>query len=521
MSLQITMLKAPASVAVAESPLSLGEPGGTLGRGAGNSLVLEDPELYLSTLHCQISLENGSYYLIDHSTNGTFYGGSTDPMGKGSKIPVHDNDHFVIGDYEFVISITSAPSAMSADPFAGQAAESSMPQDDPLQTPPAADNLDGFAANPFAGGHVSSKDSLFAAGPSDSDPLAALDKARGGSATPSPAIDPLPSSDPFAGATHSDGAGSLNQQIEWPQPASPQQASPQAGMIPDDWDDESPGTSPAEPESATDGVAPTPLPDPAPVSQSGPERIATAKVNPEIQLRQQELAQANVKLRAEVEQLKQQLAAQPGASAGDKSVDTTFIDALGFADRNLSDAEISEINRLAGEALREMVIGLMRVLGSRNSIKNEFRMNVTTIQPVENNPLKFSANVDDALENMFLKQGNAFKKPIESVREGFEGIAEHQVAILAGIREAFKVVIGRFDPVLLEENFSKHNKGGLLPGSQKAKNWEAYLDYYEDLAGDADKSFQYLFGDGFVRAYEDQLQKLAITRKSRQNDNET
>ena len=49
----------------------------------------------------------------------------------------------------------------------------------------------------------------------------------------------------------------------------------------------------------------------------------------------------------------------------------------------------------------------------------------------------------------------------------------------------------------------------------KAKNWEAYASYYEDLVGDIDKSFQYLFGDGFVRAYEDQLQKLAISKKSR------
>lgn len=142
-------------------------------------------------------------------------------------------------------------------------------------------------------------------------------------------------------------------------------------------------------------------------------------------------------------------------------------------------------------------------------------MNVTTIQPVENNPLKFSANIDDALENMFIKQGNAYKKPVEAVREGFDGIAEHQVAILAGIRAAFKGVIERFDPIILEERFSKQNKGGLIPGSQKAKNWELYQEYYNELAGDIDNSFQYLFGDEFVSAYEDQLQKLAIARKSK------
>jgi len=159
----------------------------------------------------------------------------------------------------------------------------------------------------------------------------------------------------------------------------------------------------------------------------------------------------------------------------------------------------------------------MQVLSSRSSIKNEFRMNVTTIQPVENNPLKFSVNVDDALENMFVKQGNAYKKPVEAVREGFDGVAEHQIAIIAGIRAAFRGVVERFDPITLEQRFSKQKKGGLIPGSQKARNWDLYGEYFSELVGDMDNSFQYLFGDEFVQAYEDQLRKLAMARKSKSN----
>lgn len=147
-------------------------------------------------------------------------------------------------------------------------------------------------------------------------------------------------------------------------------------------------------------------------------------------------------------------------------------------------------------------------------------MNVTTIQPVENNPLKFSANIDDALENMFVKKGNAFKKPIDAVDEGFKSVAEHQLAVLAGIREAFTSLIQRFDPAQLEERFSQQNKGSLLPGSQKARKWDSYVSYYQEMAGDIDSSFQYLFGDKFVRAYEDQLQKIAISRKAKKFTNE-
>lgn len=144
-------------------------------------------------------------------------------------------------------------------------------------------------------------------------------------------------------------------------------------------------------------------------------------------------------------------------------------------------------------------------------------MNVTTIQPVENNPLKFSANIDDALENMFVKRSSAYKNPVDSVREGFQGVAEHQVALLAGMRSAFKSMMQRFDPAVLEKQFEHTTKGQLLSGIGKAKYWNAYADHYKDLADNMENSFQYLFGDEFVQSYEDQLRKLAHYRKMDSN----
>ena len=340
-----------------------------------------------------------------------------------------------------------------------------------------------------------------------------------------------PSNDPFGGPTHSDQADPMNQQISWPSSAPEQTTS----GIPDDWDDDlmsstpTPTATPAPAQNISHSQSAVPTPG-KPVSSSQPAfaPAAEAQLNDQVtssnaQLDIQHAAaiiaqqQANDKINAELEILKQQInAQQSNVKAGTStSVNTILIEAMGLDNKNLVDDEISQINQVVGEVVREMVSGLMQVLGSRSTIKNEFRMNVTTIQPVENNPLKFSANIDDALENMFIKQGNAYKKPVEAVKESFEGIAEHQVAILAGIRAAFKGVIERFDPEILEQRFSKQKKGSIIPGSQKAKNWESYLEYYNELAGDIDNSFQYLFGDEIVQAYEEQLQKLTIARKTK------
>jgi len=540
MPIVVTIIKAPETVNISESTKTFDEQGGTLGRGQDNAWVLDDPERFLSSCHCQISYENGQFYITDTSTNGTFFDGAVNPMGKGSKVPLNEGSGFVLGDYEFSVSINQ-PQSSAADPFALDSSASDI-----FASPAPAGDFSSAGDSPFGGGHVSSSESLFSTSAEETDPLAALDKAQGGSVGGSlggglgggglpgdfSAGDPFqstPATDPFGGPSHSDQADPLNQQISWPDSVP---ESSFGGGIPDDWDNEdlmssasvaTPNPASAQPP-VQQPVQPPIQPMAAPVvpkpaqqapQPSAPIQPAAAPQNTQAMLAQQ---QANEKIQSELEILKQQISAQQRGVKTDVSVDTSLIEAMGLNNKNLVDAEISQMNQVVGEVVREMVSGLMQVLGSRSSIKNEFRMNVTTIQPVENNPLKFSANVDDALENMFIKQGNAYKKPVEAVKESFEGIAEHQVAILAGIRAAFKGVIERFDPKLLEQRFAKHKTSGIIPGSQKAKNWELYLEYYDELAGDIDNSFQYLFGDEFVQAYEEQLQQLTIARKTKKNN---
>lgn len=539
MSLMLTICTAPASASIPESSKTFDTNGGTLGRGKENTWILDDPERYLSSLHCQISCEGGQYYLTDLSTNGTFLNGAPEPMGKGRKLPIKDGDKFSLGDYEFAVNLwDSAPGLHSTaivEPSSGMPVGSSS-IDDFLGQDPFASNNDfdqsfSSGSNPFGGGYVPQEDSLFNITTEETDPLRALDKASGGSAQSFGSSD---FGSPFSDTSYSDQADPMNQQISWPESVT----DAGGGMIPDDWDIEpSPShqNSPAQPVN----IAP-PKPEMAPAQpvmpapgrrkQNQPDNIhvtdeteisatdASSGISKSqmADIQKKIIAQVNAKYSAEIRKLKQQLQSQQNKARDNTSVDTSLVESLGFKVENLTDEQITQINTKAGEVIRESVRGLMQVLSSRSAIKNEFRMNVTTIQPIENNPLKFSANVDDALENMFLKQGNAYKKPIEAVQEGFAGIAEHQVAIIAGIRAAFKSVITRFEPHGLEERFSRGSgKVALIPGVQKAKNWDLYSEYYTDLVGDLDNSFQYLFGEEFVQAYEDQLRKLAMAKKEK------
>ena len=211
-------------------------------------------------------------------------------------------------------------------------------------------------------------------------------------------------------------------------------------------------------------------------------------------------------------------ASAPGNTVGsrDESLTNELLTRMGLSPSNLDDAQKDDICLAFADLVPVVVTGMMQVLRSRASIKNEFRMNVTTIQPVENNPLKFSATAAEAMEKMFVHSTSAYKRPVEAFQEGFDGISEHQVAIIAGIRAAFKSIMDGFSPAVLEKQFERQGKGLGLPGMQKARYWNSYVDYYQSSIDNMETSFQHLFGDEFVDAYEEQLRTLAAERKKKQ-----
>ncbi|MCR3828402.1 ATP-binding cassette domain-containing protein, partial [Pseudomonas aeruginosa] len=68
-----------------------------------------------------------------------------------------------------------------------------------------------------------------------------------------------------------------------------------------------------------------------------------------------------------------------------------------------------------GRSYRGLVEGLVDVLRARASLKGEFRMAQTMIQPVQNNPLKFAPNVDEAMLLLLRRDNQAFLRVIPRV----------------------------------------------------------------------------------------------------------
>jgi type VI secretion system protein ImpI len=152
----------------------------------------------------------------------------------------------------------------------------------------------------------------------------------------------------------------------------------------------------------------------------------------------------------------------------------------------------------------------MDVLKARQQTKDQFNLGMTTFKRTDNNPLKFSADVDDALHNLFVKGPNpAYLGPVEAFEDAFEDMRNHQIAMLVGLRVAFEAMLSEFHPDHLQEQFDRQvKKGALVSMPARLRYWELYREWIHDMVRDADTSFRELFGDEFARAYEEQLRRL-------------
>jgi type VI secretion system FHA domain protein len=153
-----------------------------------------------------------------------------------------------------------------------------------------------------------------------------------------------------------------------------------------------------------------------------------------------------------------------------------------------------------------VVSGVMDVMRSRQQIKDEFRMQGTRVRRIDNNPLKFSANVEDALHNLLVKRNPAYMSPVDAFEDAFADLRHHQIAMLAGMRTAFESMLAEFDPDRLQQEFDRQLAKGLVPA--KLRYWESYRERQQQIVKDSESAFRRLFGDEFARSYEEQLKAL-------------
>ena len=180
----------------------------------------------------------------------------------------------------------------------------------------------------------------------------------------------------------------------------------------------------------------------------------------------------------------------------------SFFRGAGLPTHKLDAPEAEQALHRLGQLMREMIVGLNESLHVRTEQKNVLRAPNTTIQPQNNNPLKFAANVDEALQNLLFRQSSEYLSGVEAVREAFLDIKQHQQCMLGALRTAIADYVGRLDPDELESKFSHGKRGGLMNAANKIKYWDLYKDLYQIVSQAQPGQLPQQFVEDLARAYE-------------------
>jgi len=186
---------------------------------------------------------------------------------------------------------------------------------------------------------------------------------------------------------------------------------------------------------------------------------------------------------------------------------------LGIAATQLGGADLGVL----GRSLRNCLSGLIELLQVRSQIRSRFRITLTRGVPVDANPLRNAANVDDALHELFQRRRAGSLPADQAVADGFDEARRHQLAMLDAMRAAFDALIVRLDPETQTERLESGGKRNSLMGlPARLRQWDNYLEFFREQVGkDRDEAFQRLFGAEFAAAYEQALERLRTLDRRR------
>ena len=161
-----------------------------------------------------------------------------------------------------------------------------------------------------------------------------------------------------------------------------------------------------------------------------------------------------------------------------------------------------------GQGLNLLLTELMESLRQRALVKNQLRVNQTMFQTQQNNPIKFSANIDDVIQNLFIINSASFLSSRESIKESFIDTRRHEHALLAGADGVLKGILEQVSPSHINQQVNNHsNILKIIPGQSESKSWKLYQNLHEELSRDVNAKGAMALSDDFLKAYNDKIQE--------------
>ncbi len=179
----------------------------------------------------------------------------------------------------------------------------------------------------------------------------------------------------------------------------------------------------------------------------------------------------------------------------------TFCRGAGIDPYALPAARRTEVLQEAGQAIREMVLGLSELSRSRSEFRREVGLNEPKRQRDAPGPLLQTTVTEEALIQLLTGTGPGANRAVDEVRHQFAHTRHHQQSVVLALREALSAMLERLDPDELERQFGGTTRG---PSGveEQARNWSHYREMYRAVAASDDSGLPAVFVEEFTRAFQ-------------------
>lgn len=392
-----------------------------IGRDAYRDWTLPDDDRYISGRHCEVQFENGQYYLVDVSRNGTYLNGASHRMK--DRYLLGDGDRVQIGPYVVAVSLSAGEDYERQAPSASAFSSGGL-WDFGGPTPAAVDRRD-FMPKRERQARNADRDHIDLPVYREPKPAPPV---RGTDSQESPFARAEPHETSPLGPSEPDEAFS----------GSPFDAREHA---------EAPRNRPRD----SHPIEPAYAPPPPPVVQPSPDRGAVARSQ------------------------------TPPPPANSSFVEALAL-AAGIEPSAFHGRSGAELGTEIGTVLREVSEELSGLLRARAAAKAMARAERTMISAENNNPLKILPTASDALQIMFARNRPGYLGARDSFRQAFTDLKSHEMATYAAMQKALSKLLEGLSPDAIEARAGGSVLGSRKSRAWDifVERWDAKSEPYEN-----------------------------------------
>ena len=180
-----------------------------------------------------------------------------------------------------------------------------------------------------------------------------------------------------------------------------------------------------------------------------------------------------------------------------------FARGAGLPDDAFAARDPAELAEQLGQLMRLVAENMKQLLEARQQAKRLARSsNQTMIQALNNNPLKFAPTAEDALRIMFGPQTRSYLDARRALAQSFDDLKGHQVRTFSAMQHALKLMLGEFDPDVIENTTAGDRGFAAVVGSRKARLWDIYVARWQARTQSHGDGMLNAFMDYFAECYD-------------------